>query len=245
MRVSLFITCLVDQLFPGVGTATARLLRRHGCEVEFPSAQTCCGQPAFNSGYPREARAVALGLLEAFDDAEYVVSPSGSCAGIVRHYYEELFAGEQRSQERARTFAAKTYEFSQFMVNVLGVCDVGATCPHLVTMHPSCHGSRLLGAKDEPRILLESVRGIQLAALPYAQDCCGFGGTFAVKMSGVSGAMVAEKVDHVIETGAEYLVSTDMGCLMNIAGHLKRRGHGTKAIHLAEFLDKFSAPSTD
>lgn len=236
MKVSLFITCLADQFFPNVGVATVRLLRRHGCTVDFPRAQTCCGQPAFNSGYVDEARQVATTMLDAFDDADYVVSPSGSCVGMIHHYYPELFRDDAELLERARRLIDKTYEFSQFMVNVLGVTDVRGVFPHRVTYHPSCHGSRLLGVKDEPMRLLKSISGIELVPLPHAEDCCGFGGTFAVKMSEMSGAMVAEKADHVMETEASYLVGTDMGCLMNIAGHLKRRGEQVETMHLAELL---------
>lgn len=239
-KVSLFITCIVDQVFPNVGVSMMRLLRRYGCEVDFPASQTCCGQPCFNSGYVKEARSIARNHLDAFDGSDYIVSPSGSCTGMVKHYYSELFADDPTLASRASTIAERSYEFSSFLVNVLGVVDAGAACPHRVTFHPSCHGSRLLGVKDEPLTLLEHVQGIELVPLPYAEDCCGFGGTFAVKMSGVSGAMVSEKVDHVVETGADYLVGTDMGCLVNIGGHMKRRGLSTKVMHLAEFLDEFS-----
>ncbi len=237
-RVSLFITCLADQLYPEVGLSTVRLLRRLGCELDFPESQVCCGQPAFNSGYTSEARRVARGLVDAFADAEYVVSPSGSCSGMIRHYYGELFADEPDYAERAAEFAAKTYELSQFIVGVLGVRDVGARFPHRVTYHASCHGSRLLGVKQEPLELLQHVAGLELVPLPRCEDCCGFGGTFAVKLASVSGAMVDEKVDHVLETEAPYLVGTDMGCLMNIAGRLERRRAGVKTLHLAELLCK-------
>jgi L-lactate dehydrogenase complex protein LldE len=242
MKVAVFITCLVDQFYPAVGVSMVRLLRRLGCTIEVPAAQTCCGQPAFNSGYPSAARAVAMSLLDAFEEAEYVVTPSGSCAGMVHHYYGELFAGDAALAKRAADLAKKTFEFSQFVVNVLGVSDVGAACPHTVTFHPSCHGSRLLGARDEPLKLLANVRDLRLVPLPYAADCCGFGGTFAVKLGAVSGAMAAEKVDHVVETNAEILVSTDMGCLMNIGGSLKRRGVPMRTMHLTELLDVFSTP---
>jgi len=240
MKVSLFITCIVDQVFPDVGVSMVRLLRRLGCEVDFPSTQTCCGQPCFNSGYVKEARSIALNHLKAFENCDYIVSPSGSCTGMVHHYYGELFADDPALAARAAKVAERSYEFSSFLVNVLGVTDVGATCPHSVTFHPSCHASRLLGVKTEPTTLLENVKDIQLKPLPYANDCCGFGGTFSIKMADVSGAMVAEKSDHIAETGAEYLVGTDMGCLVNIGGNMKRRGMSTKVMHLAQFLDEFS-----
>ncbi len=238
IKVSLFITCLVDQLYPQVGVSMVRLLRRLGCTVEFPAAQTCCGQPAFNGGYVDEARSVARTMLDAFEDAEYVVTPSGSCAGMVHHYYPELFAGRSDLAKRAERLKHNTYEFSQFLVNVLGKTDVGASFPHRVTYHPSCHGARLLGVQDEPLALLRAVRRLELVPLPNAEDCCGFGGTFAVKLGDISGAMVREKVDHVLETSPQYLVGTDMGCLMNIAGHLTQRGAPVKSIHLAELLSQ-------
>jgi L-lactate dehydrogenase complex protein LldE len=238
VKVSLFVTCLVDQLFPQVGLSTARLLRRLGCEVDAPRGQVCCGQPAFNSGYVPQAREVARSLVATFEDAEYVVSPSGSCCGMVRHFYPGLFASEAATLPNAQRFVGKAYELSEFIVRVLGVTDVGAVFPHRVTYHPSCHGSRLLGVRDEPMTLLRAVRGVELAPLPRAEDCCGFGGTFSVKMSEASGAMVDEKVDHVVETQAQYLVGTDMGCLMNIAGRLQVRGVNVKPIHLAELLDQ-------
>ncbi len=240
MRVSIFITCIVEQLYPQVGVSMVRLLRRFGCDVDFPKSQTCCGQPAFNSGYPKEARTVALNQLKALADCDYVVSPSGSCTGMVKHYYHELFAGDAKLAAAADRLAERTYEFSQFMVNVLNVRDVGAVCPHRVTFHPSCHGSRILGVRDEPLEMLQAVQDIDLVPLPHAQDCCGFGGTFAVKLPDVSGAMVAEKVDNIVSVQPEYLVSTDMGCIMNIAGHMNKRGMSVKPMHLAQFLDQFS-----
>jgi L-lactate dehydrogenase complex protein LldE len=236
VKVSLFVTCLVDQFYPEVGLSAATVLGRLGCEVDAPAAQVCCGQPAFNSGYVARAREVARGLVAAFEGAEYVVSPSGSCCGMIRHYYGELFADDPAMRAKAQAFVEKVYELSAFMVRVLGVTDVGASFPHRVTYHPSCHGSRLLGVRDEPMTLLKAVRGVDFVPLPRAEDCCGFGGTFAVKMSEISGAIVDEKVDHVAETGAPYLVGTDMGCLMNIAGRMQVRGVKVQPIHLAEVL---------
>ncbi|WAH38039.1 (Fe-S)-binding protein [Alicyclobacillus dauci] len=236
MKVSLFITCIVDSVFPNVGVAMTRILQAHGCEVVFPPEQTCCGQPSFNSGYTDASREVGKTLLRAFDDADVVVSPSGSCVGMIRHYYPELFKDSPEWREKAEALASKTYEFSQFLVNVLKVEDVGARFPHTVTYHPSCHGSRLLGVKDEPLQLLQRVRDVTLVDLPYARDCCGFGGTFSVKMGDISGAMVDEKARHVVETEADVLVGTDMGCLMNIGGRLTREGKSIRVMHLAELL---------
>ncbi|WP_372009809.1 (Fe-S)-binding protein [Paenibacillus chitinolyticus] len=238
MKVSLFITCLSDLVYPRVGQAMVRLLARYGIQVHFPEVQTCCGQPAFNSGYWDDARKSGRTLLEAFDDSDFVLSPSGSCTGMVQHYYPKLFQDDPEMLAKAEALREKTYEFTQFLVGVLGVTDLGAVFPHRVTYHPSCHGTRLLGIKDEPASLLEHVRGLELVPLPHAEDCCGFGGTFAVKMSDISGAMVAEKSDHVLETEAEVLVGLDMGCLMNISGNLLYRGRPVKVMHLAELLEE-------
>lgn len=235
LKVSLFITCLSDAIYPKVGEAMARLLARYGVELEFPKVQTCCGQPSYNSGYWDETRTAAKTILKAFNDSDFVVAPSGSCTYMI-HHYPELFKDEPEWLESARRLEQKTYEFTQFMVQVLGVTDVGASFPHTVTYHPSCHGTRLLGVKEEPMKLLGSVKGLQLVPLPFAEDCCGFGGTFAVKMPDISGAMVTEKVDHIRETEAEVLVGLDMACLMNIAGNLRYRKEPVRVMHLAELL---------
>lgn len=238
MNVALFVTCLVDQLFPQVGVSTVRLLRRLGCRVTFPEQQTCCGQPAWNSGYPDDARAGAAGLLDAFEDADCVVSPSGSCCGMVHHAYGELFQHDPALAERAARLVAKSHELTSFIVNVLGRADVGARFPHKVTYHPSCHGTRLLGVGPEPLRLLQNVRELSFAPLPRAEDCCGFGGTFAVKLAAISGAMADEKAECVESTGAEFVVGTDMGCLMNLGGRLKSRGSKIRTLHVAELLDR-------
>ncbi|GMA58124.1 L-lactate dehydrogenase complex protein LldE [Alicyclobacillus sacchari] len=236
MKVSLFITCVVDSVFPNVGVSLTRILQECGCDVSFPPQQTCCGQPAFNSGYTDEARDVGMTLLRAFRDSDVVVSPSGSCVGMIHHYYPQLFANDPQLHQAAVDLANKTYEFSQFMVKQLQITDLGARFPHRVTYHPSCHGSRLLGVKDEPMQLLQGVHDIEIVELPYATDCCGFGGTFAVKMGEISGAMVDEKAENVARTDAEVLVGTDMGCLMNIGGRLRRTNRAVRVMHLAELL---------
>jgi L-lactate dehydrogenase complex protein LldE len=238
MKVTLFATCLVDQFYPEVGMSVVRLLRRLGCEVRFPDSQTCCGQPAFNAGFADEARRVARGLLDALEGADYVVSPSGSCVGMIHHYYPELFAHDRSLSLRVAELKRRTFEFSQFLVNVLKVTDVGAHFPHRVTYHPSCHGVRFLNIGEEPFELLRSVREIDLVPLPHAEDCCGFGGTFAVKMSRVSEGMVEEKVQNILSTGARYVIGTDMACLMNIGGYLKKQGIEVEPLHLAELLDR-------
>ena len=227
----------MDQLYPDVGVSAVRLLQRLGCDVSFPKGQTCCGQPAFNSGYVDSARQVALNNLKTFEKADYVVSPSGSCAGMVHHYYHDLFKDNPRLAADAQSLADRTYELSQSILNDLKVTDVGARFPHTVAYHPSCHGSRLLGVKTEPMQLLKSVRDIEILPIAKSQDCCGFGGTFAVKMADVSGAMVGEKVDCIASTDADYLVGADMGCLMNISGAMRRRGLPTQALHLAQLLN--------
>ncbi len=235
MKVSLFITCLSDALYPKVGEAMARLLAKYGVALEFPAGQTCCGQPAYNSGYWKEARTAALTLFDAFEDSDFVVSPSGSCVGMI-HHYTKLFEEDAAMLARAEKLRQKTFEFSQFLVQVLGVKDVGAVFPHKVTYHPSCHGSRLLGVREEPLELMRHVKGMELVPLPFAEDCCGFGGTFAVKMADISGAMVGEKADHIMETEAEVLVGLDLACLLNIAGHLRFRHEPVRVMHLAELL---------
>ncbi|WP_026962603.1 (Fe-S)-binding protein [Alicyclobacillus herbarius] len=236
MKVALFVTCLADSLYPQVAEAMVRVLHHLGVQVEFPEAQTCCGQPAFNSGYAEEARVVARTLLDAFRSYEYVVSPSGSCCGMIHHYYPDLFADDAGRRAEAEALAEKTYEFSQFVVRVLGVTDLGAKFSARATYHPSCHASRLLGVREEPLQLLAHVHGLELVPLPYASDCCGFGGTFAVKMGALSAAMVRDKVKNITATEAEVLVGTDMGCLMNIGGRLAREGQRVRVMHLAEVL---------
>ncbi|WP_211745734.1 (Fe-S)-binding protein [Paenibacillus sp. Marseille-Q4541] len=235
MKVSLFITCLSDAIYPSVGEAMVRILARYGVTLHFPKVQTCCGQPAYNSGYFEEARTAARTILEAFEDSDFVVSPSGSCTYMI-HHYADLFKDDPVLAEQARRLEAKTFEFTQFLVKVMGITDIGARFPHKVTYHPSCHGSRLLGVKEEPMALLAEVQDIEFVPLPFAEDCCGFGGTFAVKMADISGAMVTEKAEHIAETEAEVLVGLDMACLMNIAGQLRFKNKPVRVMHLAELL---------
>ncbi|MDI3328552.1 MAG: (Fe-S)-binding protein [Alicyclobacillaceae bacterium] len=238
MRVSLFVTCLVDACFPEVGVSAVRLLRRLGVEVDFPPEQTCCGQPAFNAGFHREAGAVAQVWLESFADSDYIVTPSGSCAGMIRHGYGELWAGTSPVGSLAKELSEKTYELSQFLVEILGVRDLGARFPAKAVYHPSCHATRLLGIGDAPLILLRRVRGLELVDLPFAEECCGFGGTFSVKFGEVSGAIATDKARNVMGTGADVLVGTDMGCLMNIGGRLRRLGSPIRVLHLAQLLEE-------
>lgn len=238
MRVALFASCVADQFYPQVARSVSRVLTRYGCDVTFPLSQVCCGQPALNSGYFAEARKVASTLLDAFADSEYVVAPSGSCAAMVHHHYAQLFEGDPARQAAAAQLSHKIYEFSQFMLNVLELERVNGSFPHAVTFHPSCHAARLLGVREEPLALLRAVPGVELRPLPNAQDCCGFGGTFAVKLPEISAAIADEKLRHVSSTGARYLVGTDLGCLMHLAGRMRRRGMAVEALHIAELVDR-------
>ncbi|MCS6976093.1 MAG: (Fe-S)-binding protein [Gemmatales bacterium] len=235
MRVSLMITCLADQFFPEIGLATVRLLRRLGVEVEFPEQQTCCGQPHFNSGYHADARELARHALRVFTAKQPVVVPSGSCAAMVKLEYPRLFESEPTWKALADSLAARTYELSDFLVNVLGVEDVGARFPGKATYHMACH-LRPLNRISEAERLLRKVRDLELIPLERYDECCGFGGSFSVRYPEISGAMVNDKAALIEQSGADYVVSTDAGCLMNIAGCLRRRNSRVQARHLAEIL---------
>jgi L-lactate dehydrogenase complex protein LldE len=236
MRVALFTTCLVDALYPDAGRATVRLLERLGQPVEFPLEQTCCGQMHANSGY-FEVDLVRR-YVDVFSPYDAIVVPSGSCAGSIHEQHPMIarVSGDDALAKRSEAVAAKTYELSQFVVDVLGTDDVGAYFPHSVTYHPTCHSMRLLGVGDRPLRLLRNVRGIDLVELPRWDECCGFGGTFSVKNPDVSAAMLADKMDAVIDTGAEVLCAGDRSCLMHIGGGLERIRAGVRTLHLAEIL---------
>ncbi|THJ74310.1 (Fe-S)-binding protein [Candidatus Frankia alpina] len=238
MRIALFVTCLVDALYPRVGQATTELLERLGHEVVFPTGQTCCGQMHTNTGYAREAVGLVRHHVEVFSDADVIVTPSGSCAGSVRHQHATLArdAGDDALARRAEAVAARTYELSELLVDVLGVEDVGAYYPHRVTYHPTCHSLRVLRVGDRPLRLLRQVAGMTLLELPEAETCCGFGGTFAVKNAPTSTAMLADKMRHVLGTGAEVATAGDASCLMHIGGGLTRLRAATRTVHLAEIL---------
>ncbi|MBC9784578.1 (Fe-S)-binding protein [Heliobacterium chlorum] len=238
MKVSLMITCLCDSFFPEVGESIVRVLRRAGAEVSFSPDQVCCGQPAFNAGYHDEARRVARTFLKAFREAEYVVSPSGSCAEMVRENFLRLFDRYPSELEQAKALSKKTYEFTEFLVKVAGVRSVGGRFDQKITYHPSCHMTRLMGVKDEPIQLLQSIEGLTLLELPRAYDCCGFGGTFSVKMPDISEAIVTEKAENVLQSGADMLVGADMGCLINIKGRLEKMGHAMPVMHVAQVFDQ-------
>jgi L-lactate dehydrogenase complex protein LldE len=238
MRVALFITCFNDTLFPETGQAVVRLLERLGHQVEFPLEQTCCGQMHFNTGYQRETIPLARRFVRVFDPYEAIVSPSASCVGMVREFYPRVaqLAGHPDLAQCVDSLTPRVFELSEFLVHKLGLEDVGAYYPHRVTYHPTCHSLRVLHLGDTPLRLLRSVRGIELVELVAAQECCGFGGTFAIKNADVSMAMLSDKVRHVLDTGAEVCTSGDNSCLMNIGGALHRQRAGVRTVHLAEIL---------
>jgi L-lactate dehydrogenase complex protein LldE len=236
MRVALFVTCLVDQFFPAVGLSMVKVLRRLDVEVHFNPAQTCCGQPLFNTGYRREARALAARFLDLFEASDYVVAPSGSCTAMTRIFYPELFADAPRLLDRAGALAPRLYEFSEFLVKVVGRENVGARFPARVTYHDACHLLRELRVRDEPRRLLRSVRELDFVELEASDTCCGFGGTFAVKFPDISTAMLQDKVNRIAASGATVVVANDSSCLMQIAGALRRQGLPVRPMHLAEVL---------
>jgi L-lactate dehydrogenase complex protein LldE len=238
MRVALFVTCFNDTMFPESGKATVALLERLGVDVEFPAGQTCCGQMHINTGYRAEALPLVRRFVETFDGYDAVVAPSASCASTIVHYHHKIAAerGDPALRDGVARVAPKTYELTQFLVDVLGRDDVGAYFPHRVTYHPTCHSLRALGLGDRPYRLLRAVRGLTLVDLPEREECCGFGGTFAIKNADVSVAMGADKVRHVRGTGAEVLVAADNSCLTHIGGFLGRDRSGVRTMHIAEVL---------
>ncbi len=236
MKASLFIPCLTDQFFPGTGMNMVRVLRRLGVETAYDPAQTCCGQPAFNSGYHAEARLCAERFIDIFSDAEAVVAPSGSCAAMVKLFFGDLLGLSGAYRERAERLRPRVHEFTSFLVDVLGVDDVGAVFPARVTLHDACHGLRELGIWEQPRRLLAKVRGLDFAELERADVCCGFGGTFAVKNAPISSAMGEEKAREIQAMGIEYVTAIDSSCLMQIDGILRRLGGGARTIHIADIL---------
>ncbi len=235
-KVTIFISCLVDTFFPNVGESMVRVLRNLGLEVDFLEDQTCCGQPAFNSGYQDEAKELAARFLDIFDQVNYIVCPSGSCVTMVKVFYKELLKYDQHMMTQLKRVISKTYEFSEFIVNVLGVTDVGASYDGIVTYHDSCHLLRELGINKEPRELIKSVRGIEFREMELHDACCGFGGAFSIKFSDVSVSMLNEKIDCILNSGANTVVANDMGCLMNIGGVISKRNLSIRVLHIAELL---------
>jgi L-lactate dehydrogenase complex protein LldE len=240
-RVALFVTCLVDFFRPSIGFATVKLLEEAGCVVEVPPAQTCCGQPAYNSGDRGDAKAIALRVLDAFAGYDYVVAPSGSCAGMLRQHYPEMFADDPVLLSRAEELAARTWELVSFLVDVCHMREVAADWPRKATYHDGCSGLRELGVKSQPRRLLATVAGLSLHELSGAEVCCGFGGTFAVKYPDISDKMVGDKAADIAATGAEAVLAGDLGCLLNIAGKLFRDGRRIEVRHVAEVLAGITA----
>jgi L-lactate dehydrogenase complex protein LldE len=235
-RVGLFVTCLVDLFRPAVGFAAVKLIEDSGCTVEVPAAQTCCGQPAYNSGDREDTKAIARNTIEAFEEYDYVVAPSGSCAGMLKKHYPAMFKDDFNWETKATAFAAKVFELVSFLVDVRGVTSVDAGFRETITYHDSCSGLRELGIKAQPRKLLKSVEGLTLKEMRDSDVCCGFGGTFCVKYPDISNAIVEKKTARIEETGAATLVAGDLGCLMNMVGKLKRQGSKVEARHVAEVL---------
>ena len=235
MNVHVFIPCFIDQLYPTAGFNTIKVLERAGCNVIYNPDQTCCGQPAFNAGYWGEAREVCSKFLKDFESAEYVVIPSASCTGFVNNYYSKIY-GNTTNQNATKDLDGKIFELSDFLVNVLKKIDLGASLQGTATYHDSCAALRECKIKDEPRILLNHVKGLNLVELKENETCCGFGGTFAVKFEGISTAMGEQKVQHVVDTKAEYLISTDLSCLMHINGVMEKQQLHIKSLHLADVL---------
>ena len=235
-KVTLFIQCLVDTIYPEVGEAMVQVLRKLDVKPSCPTDQTCCGQPAFNSGYRKAARAAARHFIQVFENAEIIVCPSGSCVTMVRHHYPELFANEPGWLQGAKRLATRTYEFTEYLVDVLGVEDLGAHFHGKLTYHDSCHLLRGIGVKEQPRTLLRHVEGVEFIEMNNSDQCCGFGGAFSVKYADISTAMVTDKVKNIIESGADTVVGCDMGCLMNIQGMLSRMGSKIRVKHISQVL---------
>ncbi|MFN3667121.1 MAG: (Fe-S)-binding protein [Sediminibacterium sp.] len=238
MRVQIFIPCFIDQLYPGVGFSMVKVLEKAGCEVDYNANQTCCGQPAFNAGFWGEAKDVCNKFIEDFSGSDYIVAPSASCVGFVKNYYSKLY--EQSSQQQvARKLSERIFELSDFLVNILKVENLGASFEGKATYHDSCAALRECGLKQEPRKLLQQVKGLELIEMADNETCCGFGGSFAVKFEPISVAMADQKITNATATGAEYIISTDMSCLMHIDGCIKHKGSGLKVVHLADVLASF------
>ena len=236
LKASLFITCLVDQFRPSVGEAMVKVLKSHGVKLDFPHGQTCCGQPAFNSGHLAEARKTAEHFIEVFEGTDYIITPSGSCAAMVKKHYVTLFADDTAMEERCRSLGERVYEFSEFLVIVLKVEEVKCAYSGRVTYHHSCHLLRELGIEDEPLRLLKSVQGLQYVEMEKADQCCGFGGAFSIRYPEISQAIVDDKIAQIKQSGADTVVANDTGCIMHLSGRINRLGEPIKVLHLAELL---------
>ena len=244
MKASLFVTCIVDQFYPEVGESTVRVLERLGVDVDFPRGQTCCGQPAFNAGYWSDARPLARRFIETFRGDSYVVAPSGSCVTMVRVFYDELLHNDPGPRAEAQKLAPRVFELSEFIVDVMGISDLGPLAsraesePLATTYHEACHLRRELGVIEQPRALVRSLPGVELAEMDQAEVCCGFGGTFSVKYPDISGAMLQDKIDRIRESGAQAVVACDSSCLMQIGGGLEKQGADVRPVHLARLIDE-------
>jgi L-lactate dehydrogenase complex protein LldE len=246
MRVGLFVTCLADLMRPSIGLAALKLLEQSGCEVIVPGAQTCCGQPGYNSGDRAAAQALALKLISEFEECDYVVVPSGSCSGMIKTHYAELLSGIADATAKAEWLAARTWELTDFLVNVIGMEDIDARFDGTVTYHDSCAGLREMGVKEQPRELLSKVGGLSVKEMDGAEQCCGFGGTFAVKFGDISSRLADLKCDDVEKTAADAVVLGDLGCMLNIEGRLRRRGDNqTRVLHIAEVLTGMTGSETE
>lgn len=234
--VTLFIPCLIDRLYPEVGEAVVAIFRNLGIKIDYPENQTCCGQPAYNSGYKREAATAARHFIRVFEPAEAIVCPSGSCVHMVRHHYPELFKNNAGWRNRAEKIGEKTFELTEFLVDILDVADLGARFSGRVTYHDSCHLLRGLGVREQPRKLIRAVAGAEFVEMAESDRCCGFGGGFSVKYPEISGALVADKVKHIMDVLPDAVVGADMGCLMNIQGRLSRMGSSIRTLHIAQLL---------
>jgi len=245
MRVGLFVTCLADLMRPSIGLAALKLLEKAGCEVVFPQSQTCCGQPAYNSGDRAAAQSLARKLISEFEDCDYIVVPSGSCSGMIKTHYPELLAGFPELQAKVEWLAARTWELTDFLVNVTNLKDVDARFDGTVTYHDSCAGLREMGVKKQPRELLSRVAGLSLREMESPEECCGFGGTFSIKYGDISSRLAELKCEDIEKTEADALVLGDLGCMLNIEGRLRRRGDNkTKVLHVAEVLAGMSGEET-
>jgi L-lactate dehydrogenase complex protein LldE len=236
LNVTLFIQCLVDGFYPAAGEAMARILQKLGARLDYPLDQTCCGQPAFNAGYRKEARRAAKHFIEVFEKSRWIVCPSGSCIHMIREYYPMLFEKEPAWRERAIAVSKKSFEFTEFLVDILGVEDLGARYSGRITYHDSCHLLRGIGVREQPRRLLRNIRDAEFVEMPESDRCCGFGGAFSIKYPKISTAMLADKVEFILASKADLVVGCDTGCLMNIDGMLKRKGLAVKTMHIAELL---------
>ena len=238
MNVEVFIPCFIDQFYPETAINFIKVLEKSGCKIAYNPKQTCCGQPSFNSGYWKETKTLAVRLLNDFEKAEIIVAPSASCTGFIKNYYKKIFAEDQVLLKKIVELTPRIYEFSDFLVNHIKKVELNSVFNHRVTFHDSCAGLREYGIKKEPRILLQNVQGLELVEMENLETCCGFGGTFSAKFHSISTAMTEQKVEHAIKTGAEYIVSTEASCLLNMEAYIKKQKLPVKTIHLADLLGK-------